>query len=171
MNTTTANSTLHSSSKLESIGAGIIRYGLAIVLIWVGFLKFSPYEAEGIKPLVEHSPFLSWTLGIVSINSLAMILGIIEIILGILIMMRNFSPKASALGSIGAIIMFAITLTFVFSTPGIWQPDYGFPYLSPMPGQFLAKDILLLGAAVWTAGEALNASRMVTTTHKSVMLS
>ncbi len=27
-----------------------------------------------------------------------------------------------------------------------------------MPGQFLVKDIMLLGAAVWTAGEALRAS-------------
>lgn len=35
---------------------------------------------------------------------------------------------------------------------------YGFPFPSPMPGQFLAKDIVLLGAAIWTAGEALSAS-------------
>jgi len=54
--------------------------------------------------------------------------------------------------------MFLLTLTFVLTTPGVWQPGYGFPFLS-MTGAFLAKDIMLLGAAVWTAGEALRAAR------------
>ena len=60
-----------------------------------------------------------------------------------------------------AIIMFLITLSFVLTTPGVWQPGYGFPFLAPNPGQFLAKDLLLLGAAVWTAGEALMAADLV----------
>jgi uncharacterized membrane protein YkgB len=39
-------------------------------------------------------------------------------------------------------------------TPG-WEPTLGgFPGLSALPGQFLLKDIVLLGAAVFTAGEA-----------------
>ncbi len=98
-----------------------------------------------------------------SIQTFSMVLGVIEILLGILIASRPFSPKASALGSFGVIIMFSITLTFLLSTPGVWQPEYGFPYLSPMPGQFIAKDFLYVSAAVWTAGEALNASRMTNT--------
>jgi len=56
--------------------------------------------------------------------------------------------------------MLLITLSLLLSTPGAWQPGYGFPALSPSPGQFLAKDLLLLGAAIWTAGEALRAARM-----------
>ncbi len=54
--------------------------------------------------------------------------------------------------------MFLTTLSFALTTPGVWQPGYGFPFPSPMPGQFLAKDILSLGAALWTAGEALRAA-------------
>jgi uncharacterized membrane protein YkgB len=38
--------------KLENFGTDVLRYGLVIVLLWVGFLKFSAYEAEAIKPLV-----------------------------------------------------------------------------------------------------------------------
>lgn len=158
MNNTTGTR-IHEATGLERIGAGIIRYGLAIVLIWVGILKFTAYEAEAIKPLVENSPFLSWAYSVTNVQGFSKMLGVIEIILGILIASRPFSPKASALGSIGAMIMFGITLTFLFSTPGVWQPEYGFPYLSPMPGQFVAKDLLFFGAATWTAGEALNASR------------
>jgi len=87
-----------------------------------------------------------------------MLIGTIEIILGLLIATRPFAPQISAIGSIGAIVMFLITLTFVFTTPGVWQPGYGFPFPSPMPGQFLAKDIISLGTAIWTAGEALRAA-------------
>ena len=159
----TGNITTKKVSSLERFGAGLIRYALVAVLLWVGMLKFTAYEAEGIKPLVENSPILSWVYGVMSVQTFSMVLGVTEILLGILIAARPFSPKASALGSFGAIIMFLITLTFLLSTPGVWQPEYGFPCLSPMPGQFIAKDVLFLSAAVWTAGEALNASRLTNT--------
>ena len=146
---------IENGTNIERLGIGVLRYGLVIVLLWVGLLKFTAYEAEGIKGLVLNSPLLSWVYNIMSVQSFSALLGIIEISLGILIAARNFSPKLSAIGSMGAIIMFLVTLSFLLSTPGIWQPDYGFPYLSPMPGQFLAKDILLLGTAIYTAGEAL----------------
>ncbi len=50
-------------------------------------------------------------------------------------------------------------LEFLLTTPGMVQKGYSFPSLSPMPGQFVAKDLPLLGAACWTAGEALIASK------------
>ena len=78
----------------------------------------------------------------------------VEIILGILIAARAFAPQLSAIGSMGAIVMSLITLSLLLTTPGVWQAGYGFPFLSGNPGGFLAKDVLLLGAAVWTAGEA-----------------
>ena len=159
----TGNITTKKVSSLERYGEGLIRYALVAVLLWVGMLKFTAYEAEAIKPLVENSPILSWVYGVMSVQTFSMVLGVTEILLGILIAARPFSPKASALGSFGAIIIFLVTLTFLLSTPGVWQPEYGFPCLSPMPGQFIAKDVLFLSAAVWTAGEALNASRLTNT--------
>jgi uncharacterized membrane protein YkgB len=42
------------------------------------------------------------------------------------------------------------------TTPGVWQEDRGFPFMSEDPGQFLAKDLLFLGAAVVTLGETLD---------------
>jgi uncharacterized membrane protein YkgB len=42
----------------------------------------------------------------------------------------------------------------MLSTPGVWQPGYGFPALSTT-GAFLVKDIVLLGATSWTGAEAL----------------
>jgi uncharacterized membrane protein YkgB len=53
--------------------------------------------------------------------------------------------------------MFLSTLSFLLTTPG-WEPSLGgFPALSALPGQFLLKDVVLLGAALVTAGEALRA--------------
>ena len=50
--------------------------------------------------------------------------------------------------------MFLTTLSFLFSTPG-WEPTLGgFPALSASVGQFLIKDVVLLGAAIWSFGEA-----------------
>ncbi len=145
---------------MQNIGANVLRYGLVIILLWVGLLKFTAYEAEAIQGLIANSPLMSWMLGIMSVQAISMLIGSVEIILAIMIAMRSFVPKISAFGSIGAIIMFLLTLTFVFTTPGVWQAGYGFPFPSPMPGQFLAKDIILLGAAIWTAGEAWRASEL-----------
>jgi uncharacterized membrane protein YkgB len=59
----------------------------------------------------------------------------------------------SALGSAIAVMMFLTTLTFLFSLPG-WEPSLGgFPALSSAGG-FLVKDVVLLGTAVWSLGEA-----------------
>ena len=144
--------------KLENIGATVIRYGLVAVLLWVGLLKFTAYEAEGIQGLVANSPLMSWAYSVMSVRAFSAVLGVIEITLGILIALRPVAPRLSAFGSIGAIVMFLTTLTFLLTTPGVWQPGYGFPCLSPMPGQFIAKDLVFLGAALWTAGEALRAT-------------
>ncbi|MGI8788774.1 MAG: YkgB family protein [Pyrinomonadaceae bacterium] len=150
------------SLTLENVGANIIRYGLVVILVFVGSLKFTAYEAEGIQGLVANSPLMSWAYSVFSVRTFSALLGIVEIVLGVLIATRPFAPKVSAIGSIGAIIMFLITLSFLLTTPGVWQPGYGFPFPSPFPGQFLTKDIMLLGAAVWTAGEALRAANLLT---------
>lgn len=151
-----------SEGNLEEIGGLFIRYALVAVLVWIGALKFTGYESEGVFTLASNSPLLSWGYHLVNVRTFAAILGLFEWAFAILIAIRPISPRISALGSFGAIGMFLITLTFLLTTPGVWQKDYGFPYLSPNPGQFLLKDLVLLGAAIWTAGESLRAARETT---------
>lgn len=148
-----ASMQVHSAGRiLEDIGHGVIRYGLVVVLLWIGALKFTAYEAEGIKPLVSNSPFMSWGYQVMSVQGFSMLIGIIEIAIGLLIATRCCAPMLSALGSLLAFGMFLITATFAFTTPGVWQEGYGFPFLSPMPGQFLAKDLLFLGGGDLVGG-------------------
>jgi len=140
-------------------GAVLLRYGLVIVLLWVGALKFTAYEAEGIRRFVENSPLLSWLYDIMGVRTFSRLLGGFEIVLALMIAARPLAPKVSALGSAGALLLFLVTLTFVFSTPGAWQPGYGIPFLSPDPGQFLAKDVAFVAISTWSAGEAWRAAR------------
>jgi len=44
----------------EKAGKTAVRFGIAIIFIWIGSLKFFPHEADGIVPFVSKSPFLSW---------------------------------------------------------------------------------------------------------------
>lgn len=143
----------------QRVGAFVFRYGLASIFVWAGLLKFAAYEAKNIEPMVTNSPIWSWLLPSLGLRGLSSVIGVIEISVGLLIATRALWPKASAIGSIGAVVTFLITLTFLLTTPGVWEPGYGFGFLSAMPGQFLAKDLVLLGVSIWTAAEAWKSAR------------
>ena len=141
-------------SKLEASGVHISRYGLVVVLLLIGVLKFTADEAAGIQPLVAHSPFMSWMYALLSVQGASNVIGTIEIILAMLIALRPVWPKGSFVGSLGAVLTFLLTISFLFSTPGAAVVKHGFPLLGSA-GQFLIKDLVLLGASLWTAAEAL----------------
>lgn len=143
---------------LEDVGRVVLRSALAGTLLWVGALKFAEYEAENIQPMVSTSPLFAWINRRMGLRKTARFIGITEIALGTLIAARPLSPRASALGSLGATAMFLITLSFLRTMPGVLQEDHRFPALS-LEGQFLAKDGVLLGAAILTAAESLRAAK------------
>ena len=141
---------------LQAGGTHLTRYGLVVVFLWIGGMKFTNYEAEGIRPFVENSPLMSWLYQIFSVTQFSAILGAVEIAVGLSIASRPVWPRLSAYSSLAAAAMFVGTLSFILTTPG-WEPSLGFPALS-VPGQFLLKDSVLLGASLWTAAEALQAA-------------
>lgn len=153
------DASVKNAGKLTIWGSLFIRYGLALVLIWIGVLKFTSYEAGGIDPLAKNSPLFSWLSSALGVQGFSQLIGVIEIVVGLLIAFKPLVPKLSAWGSIGAAVVFVITLSFLFSTPGITQEGYSFPFISAMPGQFIIKDFVLLGASLFTAGEAFAAKR------------
>ena len=147
------------SSQVEAVGRELTRYGLVVVVGWIGLMKFTNYEAEGISGFVANSPLMSWVYGFMSVRSFSAVLGVVELTIAILIAARPFSARASFLGSALAIGMFLTTLSFLITTPGAWEPSLGgFPALSALPGQFLIKDLALLGISLWMLGEAWKAS-------------
>src|SRR5712692_7387254 len=92
---------------IEDLGKEIVRWGLVVVLAWIGGMKFTAYEAMGIQPLVAHSPIIGWMYDFLSVRSFSTMLGFIEIGTPALISLQYLSPKASAVGAILAIGLFA----------------------------------------------------------------
>ena len=135
-----------------STGIGISRYGLVALLVLWGSFKFFSFEAMAIQPLVGHSPLFSWMLPIFGLRGTSNIIGVVEVSTGALIAVRHWLPRISAYGSLAATGIFATTLSFLVSTPG------AFATTSPLSG-FLLKDIMFLGGALITAGEALSAAQ------------
>ena len=147
-------------------GRLLVRYGLVVVIAWIGALKYTTYEATAIQPLVAHSPLLSWVYDIFSVRTFAAVLGTAEIVAALLIALRPLAPRVSVLGSALGVLLFLGTLSFLFSTPGFTgAPAGGFPVLSVLPGQFLLKDLVLVSASLWTLGDSLGAALPRRSTH------
>jgi reactive chlorine resistance protein C len=110
--------------------------------------KFTEAEAIAIQPWVAHSPLLGWLYAVTSTQAASSVLGVIELGLGVLLALRRWSPRLSIIGSLGACIMCVITFSFLFTTPNLSMDTQG----------FLMKDLLLFGAAAWTAADSLRAT-------------
>ena len=140
---------------IDKASAFVLRYGLVLVVFWIGCLKFTAYESEGVFNHASHSPLLAWAYHILDVRNFSRGLGVVEVATALLIAAGPVWPKLSIVGSLGGIAMFLTTLSFVITTPGVWQAGYGFPALAASPGQFLIKDVVLLGAAIWTLADSL----------------
>jgi len=138
--------------RLTWAGTGVLRYSLVFLLTLIGSFKFFAFEAEGVQPLLAHSPFLSWMLPAFGTRGASDIIGVFEVGAGLLIASRRLWPRGSAYGSLAASFTFVVTLSFLFTTPGALSP-------TSQLGGFLMKDLVLLGAALYTAGEAWAAPR------------
>jgi len=133
---------------LGVVGLATLRYGLAFLLLAWGAAKFTAAEAEAIRPLVAHSPFLAWLYPLLGVRGASDLLGAFEVVSALLIVSRHWQPRVAAVGSLLASGMFVVTLSFLFTTPDVFAPS------SPWGG-FLMKDLILLGAALFTSSEAL----------------
>jgi reactive chlorine resistance protein C len=145
-------------SGLTAVGLSVLRCGLATTFVWTGALKFTAYEIENAEVLVTASPLTSRLREKLGAQKLAALVGVVQITLASLIAAKPVAPRASAAGSIGAAGMMLGTLSFLFTTPEAWREGPGgIPQLSVL-GENLLKDTVLLGAALVTAAESLQAA-------------
>lgn len=157
----------------EQLGVHLCRISIAIVFLWIGWLKFIPYEADSIVPFVANSPFMSWLYNDPA-NYLqymnhegALIpehrawhemnntygysngLGVVEIAFALMLLAHYVSPK---IGFVGVALCFLtpfVTYTFLIFTPETWvhgkDAHTGFPYLSGA-GRLVLKDAMMCAA-------------------------
>jgi len=145
-------------STIDSIASFLGRYGLVVVIGWIGALKFANFEAHQIQPLVANSPFMGWLYDIFPVYTFSALLGVFEVTAAVLLAIKPLAPKLSVGGSLLAILLFLATISFLFTTPGVGEPaGGGFPAIS-LIGEFLLKDIPLLGLSFWTLADSLRAA-------------
>lgn len=163
----------------------LLRIGIFIVMAWIGGLKAFQYEAEGIIPFVANSPFMSFFLKtdvsdadnyklhknregeVIRENvkwheangtyTFSYGLGAVIIVIGILVLLGIWMPKAGLVGGLLTFGMSIVTLSFLITTPETWVPnlggpDFGFPYLSAA-GRLVIKDVIMLGAGLVVASD------------------
>jgi len=170
------------AARLDRVGFGLLRLGLVIVLCWIGGLKATNYEAEGIVPFVANSPLMNFfyhhpapeyrehnPAGGLNIAShewnetngtyvFSYGLGCVIVGLGILIALHPLFPQVAAVGSFLVILMACSTLSFLVTTPEAWVSGsgnsvHGFPFLA-LPGLLVVKDSIMLGAAILTMADS-----------------
>jgi uncharacterized membrane protein YkgB len=166
---------------LDRFGFAMLRLGLVVVLCWIGGLKATNYEAEGIVPYVANSPLMSFfyhypapeyreqnPAGGLNIADhewnvrngtyvFSYGLGCVIVGLGVLIALHPLLPQVAAVGSFLVILMALTTLSFLVTTPEAWVSGAayrrGFPFLA-LPGLLVIKDSIMLGAAILTMADS-----------------
>jgi reactive chlorine resistance protein C len=145
-------------SRIEGLAELLGRYGLVVVIGWIGALKFADFEAYQIVPLVANSPFMGWLYHFMPVYTFSALLGVLELTAAVLLAIKPIAPRVSMVGSVIAVVLFLSTISFLFTTPGVSEPaGGGFPALS-LTGEFLLKDIPLLGLSLWTLVDAARAA-------------
>jgi uncharacterized membrane protein YkgB len=125
--------------------------GMVIMLLWGGSYKMTAPGAEGIIPLVSHSPLISWHFKVFGPYIGSDLIGLTEITAAILIIIGYFSPRAGIIGGLIATVMFFTTSTMVITTPGTIIAVPGISYMRYMSflGLFLFKDVISLGVSFY----------------------
>lgn len=143
-------------SALRSLAVKLIYAALGIIFLWFGLMKFTAYEAQGVGGLIANNPLLMWLHSLFGVQGGARVLGVVEVSTGVLILCRWFNPRLSAIGGAMAVLAFILTLSCMFTTPGVSAMEAGgFPVLSGMPGQFLLKDIGLFAASFFIFADSM----------------
>src|SRR5690606_4072742 len=76
-------------------------------------------------------------------------IGVLELPTAALLTAGSRFAVASAVGAAMPCVTYFITLTFLFTTPGVAEPTAGgFPAISAAIGQFHLKDVALLAASL-----------------------
>ena len=169
----------------DRVGIPLMRVAIAIVFLWIGALKFAPYEADSITPFVANSPFMSffyqhpaeykahltregelkpaeraWQTAN-NTYGYSTGLGILEVVIGLLTLLGVFSRRWGIVGATLSFLTPFVTLSFLITTPEAWVPalgdaQHGFPYLSGA-GRLVLKDLIMLAGGLLIMADSARA--------------
>jgi uncharacterized membrane protein YkgB len=139
---------------IVTVGRLVGLLGVVLVLLLIGGLKFTQVEIEGLKPIIEPTPWLAWMYPTFGAAGTSYLLGVVELATALLLMLSPWSARAGIVGGAVAALTFFVTTTIMFAAP-IWETaSGGFPWINEL-GQFLIKDVALLGVSLGILAESL----------------
>ena len=116
---------------------------VAMVLLWIGGMKFYDFEAKAIVGLVETSPFMSWLYSLFSVQGASNVIGgfdvLFALLLGAGILFNN--KKLIIVSGLACLSVFLMTQTFLLSAPNAFSSST----LLARLGQFVIKDLWYVG--------------------------
>jgi uncharacterized membrane protein YkgB len=128
--------------------------GVVLPLLLIGGLKFTQFEVDALKPVIGGTPWLTWMYPVFGEAGASYLLGVVEITTALLLTASPWSARAGVVGGALGGFIFLVTSSLLFSLP-VWEASLGgFPALNA-GGQFLIKDIALLGISLVVLGESL----------------
>ncbi|RUV71752.1 MAG: DUF417 family protein [Mesorhizobium sp.] len=142
------------NTAVSKAGRILALIGVILPLLMIGGMKFTAVEIEALRPLIGGTPWLAWMYPVFGEAGASYVLGVVEIATALLLIASPWSTRAGVAGGALAALIFLVTCSIMVALP-IWEPALGFPALGPA-GQFLIKDIALLGIALVILGESLN---------------
>ena len=142
------------ASRILRAGRALALAGVVLPLLLIGGLKFTSLEIEGLKPMIGGTPWMSWLYRVFGEVGASYLLGSVEIVTALLLVASRWSARAGVAGGLLASVLFLGTCSMFASMP-VWERTLGgFPALSGV-GQFLIKDVALLGISLTILGENL----------------
>lgn len=119
---------------------------VAMVLLWIGGMKFYEFEAKAIVGLVETSPFMSWLYTVFSVQGASNVIGgfdiLFAVLLGVGILLNN--KKLIIVSGLACLSVFLMTQTFLITANGALSSST----LLERLGQFVIKDLWYVGNLV-----------------------
>jgi uncharacterized membrane protein YkgB len=142
------------AQSVQRAGRVVALVGVVLPLLLIGGLKFTQLEVEALKPLIGGTPWLAWMYSIFGEAGTSYMLGVVEITTALLLIASPWFPHAGMVGGALSGLTFLVTSSLLFALP-VWEESLGgFPALSGA-GQFLIKDVALLGISLVVMGESL----------------
>jgi reactive chlorine resistance protein C len=92
-----------------------LRAGIVVIFLWFGYMKFLPYEAEGVKGIAETYWLFGWLYPLLGVQGASNVIGILELTAGALIALGGRIPLAGLVGALMGVATFLVTLSFFFA--------------------------------------------------------
>lgn len=166
---------------LQNIGIHIARWGIVVILFWIGSVTALRNESYGTVPLVSDSPniefpnnfrapkykqtsngdykpdHIAWHLAS-DADAFSYIMGSLMILSAVMIALYPMLPAVSAGGSFLAFITSLVTLLSLIIIPEtgmavLGDAEYKFPYLS-IDGRLVVMGVIILGAGIASMAQA-----------------